>query len=344
MRLARSLGSFPVAGRIVAPGLVAASLVAFASTPAMPSRPLALAQDDASTAARRFASSALLEERILEALANARLDNLRPVGTTSITFQMQLAGPIDAAFKPESRTHPRGWAHEVAAYRLAAWLGMDNVPPARVRVLERGQMRRHIAPDWNGDVDALFAAIAFGSSAPGSSTVRGAAIYWVPNLERSTLDLPEGLSRWTAWLAPGAELSTEQRILARDLSAMCLFDALIGNGDRLSGGNLRTATNELRRVIVRDHDLAFPVRWSEGQRARILSELRRARRFPRTLVERLETLDASVLEEIARDPTGGELLDAAQREEVLERRTMILGYVAALVEEHGEAAVLDLDG
>ncbi len=293
-------------------------------------------------AARQFASSELTDDRILEALFSARLDNLRPIGTTSMTFQMQLSGTIDAAFKPETRIHPRGWAHEVAAYRLAGVLGMDQVPPARIRVLERGQLRRHIAPDWEGNPDVLLAPLTFSANVPGSTTVRGAAIYWVPNLERGTLDQPEGLERWAAWLTPGGQLSPEQRILARDLASMCLFDALVGNGDRLSGGNLRTATNGMQRVIIRDHNLAFPVRWSEGQRARILDELQRARRFPRSLVDGLRSLDAAALERASHDEIVGDLLDDAQREAVLDRRATILSWIAALIEEHGEAAVLDL--
>jgi hypothetical protein len=255
---------------------------------------------------------------------------------------MQLAGTIDAAYKPETRTHPRGWAHEIAAYRLAVLLGMDQVPPARVRVIERGQMRRHIAPDWEGNPDALLAPLSFNANVPGSTTVRGAAIYWVPNLERGTLDQPEGLARWTSWLTPGAALSPEQRILARDLASMCLFDALIGNGDRLSGGNLRTATNGMQRVVIRDHNLAFPVRWSDGQRGRILEELQRTRRFPRSLIETLRGLDATALARASRDEIVGDLLEESQREAVLERRAMILSYVGALIEEHGEPAVLDL--
>ncbi|GAB4206301.1 MAG: hypothetical protein OHK0013_22850 [Sandaracinaceae bacterium] len=292
--------------------------------------------------ARRFASSELTEDRILEALFSARLDNLRPIGTTSTTFQMQLAGTIDAAFKPETRLHPRGWAHEVAAYRIAGMLGLDQVPPARVRVIERGQLRRHIAPDYEGDVDALLAPLVFSSNVPGSTTIRGAAIYWVPNLERGTLDQPDGLARWTGWLEPGTELSPEQRILARDLASMCLFDALIGNGDRLSGGNLRTATNGAQRVIIRDHNLAFPARWSEPQRARVIAELTRARRFPRYVVEGIRALDRASLEAAVQDELGGALLDDAQIAAVLDRRDMVLSYVAALVEEHGEPAVLDL--
>ncbi len=327
MNVARS-----TAAALAAPALLA--LAALAS--------LASVRADEGDAERRFASSELTDARILEALFSARLDNLRPVGTTSLTFQMQLAGPIDAAFKPETRTHPRGWAHEVAAYRIARLLGMDQVPPARVRVIERGQLRRHIAPDFTGDVGALLAPIVFSSNVPGSTTVRGAAIYWVPNLERGTLDQPDGLALWERWLTPGAELSPEQRILARDLASMCLFDALIGNGDRLSGGNLRTATNGLQRVVIRDHNLAFPVRWSEGQRGRILDELQRARRFPRALVTALEALDADALDRAVSDEVAGELLEPAQRAAVLDRRAMITSYVAALVAEHGEAAVLDL--
>lgn len=300
------------------------------------------AQETGIPAARHFASSELTEDRILDALFSAHPDNFRPIGTSSVTFQLQLAGPIDAAYKPETRTHPRGWAHEIAAYRLAVLLGLDNVPPARVRIIERGQLRRRIAPDWEGDADMMLAPLTFNTNVPGVTTMRGATIYWVPNLERATLDQPEGLNVWAGWLTPGTTLSSEQRILAKDLASMCLFDALIGNGDRLSGGNLRTATNGVQRVIIRDHNLAFPIRWSTGQRGRIVDELHRAQRFPRALVEALSALDENALREATRDEIAGALLDDDQIAAVMDRRAMVLSYVGALVELHGEAAVLDL--
>jgi len=300
------------------------------------------AQETSIPAARRFASSELTEDRILDALFSAHPDNFRPIGTSSVTFQLQLAGPIDAAYKPETRIHPRGWAHEIAAYRLAVLLGLDNVPPARVRIVERGQLRRRIAPDWTGDTDVMLAPLTFNTNVPGVTTLRGAAIYWVPNLERATLDQAEGLSVWAAWLTPGTVLTSEQRILAKDLASMCLFDALIGNGDRLSGGNLRTATNGVQRVIIRDHNLAFPIRWGASQRGRIVNELHRAQRFPRSLVEALGALDESALREATRDDIAGALLDDAQIAAVMDRRAMVLSYVGALVELHGEEAALDL--
>jgi hypothetical protein len=301
-----------------------------------------LAQETGVPAARHFASSELTEDRILDALFSAHPDNFRPIGTSSVTFQLQLAGSIDAAYKPETRIHPRGWAHEIAAYRLAVLLGLDNVPPARVRIVERGQLRRRIAPDWEGDADVMLAPLTFNTNVPGVTTLRGAAIYWVPNLERATLDQPEGLGIWAGWLTPGTTLTSEQRILAKDLASMCLFDALIGNGDRLSGGNLRTATNGVQRVIIRDHNLAFPIRWGTGQRGRIVDELERAQRFPRSLIEALQALDEAALREATRDEIAGALLDDAQIAAVLDRRAMVLSYVGALIELHGEEAVLDL--
>ncbi|MCX7807502.1 MAG: hypothetical protein N2515_02740 [Deltaproteobacteria bacterium] len=292
---------------------------------------------------RRFASSELSEAQILEAIANAHVDNLRPVGTTSIVFQLQLTGAIDAAFKPESRLHPRGWAHEIAAYRVARLLGMDQVPPARVRSLERTQMRRHLAPEWHGNWEALVGQIIFSSPRPGVFYTKGASIYWVPNLERSELDQPEARKNWSAWLKPGHPLEERERILARDLATMCLFDALIGNADRMSGGNLRTATNRgVRRVIIRDHDLAFPAHWSEPQRKRILGELRLAERFPRDLVEALRKADEAALRSATEDPEVGPLLTPEEFAALLDRRAMVLSYVAALIEMHGEEAVLDL--
>ena len=104
----------------------------------------ALAQDDAGT--RTFASSTTTIASIIAALYGAHEDNFRPVGTTSVSFQLQLEGPIDASFRPESRMQQRGWLYEIAAYRVAELLDLDDVPPAVATIVDRARLRRRLDP------------------------------------------------------------------------------------------------------------------------------------------------------------------------------------------------------
>jgi hypothetical protein len=275
---------------------------------------------------------------IIAALYGAHEDNFRPVGTSSIAFQLQLEGPIDASFRPESRFQPRGWRYEIAAYRVAELLELDTVPPTVATIVDRARLRRRIDPAWEGDPDDLLAELVWSSGG-----VRGAASYWVPNLERTTdLDSAAGLLRWSSWLEPGAEIPEESVELARDLSNMALFDFLVANVDRMSGGNLRTVTNGgVRRVIIRDHNLAFVSRPNDAQSERLLAELRRTQSFSRRTYARLVALNEVALRAAVVDEIAGTLLEEAQIHAVLDRREAILSYVAALVEAHGESAILD---
>lgn len=285
---------------------------------------------------RRFASSETTIASIISALYGAHEDNFRPIGTSSISFQLQLEGPIDAAFRPESRLQQRGWLYEIAAYRVSELLELDNVPPSVATIVDRARLRRRVDPAWEGNPDDLLAELVWTPAG-----VRGAASYWVPNLQRtSDLDSAAGILRWSAWLEPGAEIPEESSELARDLSNMALFDFLIANVDRMSGGNLRTVTNEgVRRVVIRDHNLAFVSRPNDAQSERLLAELRRTQSFSRRTCARLVALDEATLRSAIADEIAGTLLEEAQIHAVLDRREALLSYIAALVEAHGESAV-----
>ena len=283
--------------------------------------------------ARTFVAGDLSETAICAALSSAQPGSFRPIGTSSVTLQVDLAGDIDAAFKPESRMHPRGWLSEVAAYRVARRLGMDDVPPAVLRAIDRGSLRRRLDPEAGVPFEDLEGDLTFTRNA-----ARGAFIYWVPGLQRSDLDTPEGIERWTAWLAQSGEVPGAQRALARDISNMVLFDYLIGNRDRWSGGNVRPV--EGGRLVIRDHNLAFPAQLGEGPHRRMLSFLQRAQRFSRTTVERLAALDEAALRELVSDEDPRTLLDDRQLAGVVRRRAAILSYVGALSEAFGEENVL----
>jgi hypothetical protein len=296
---------------------------------------LLLAQDGRDDQ-RRFASSTNTIASIISALYTAHEDNFHPIGTTTISFQLQLEGPIDAAFRPESRNQPRGWLNEIAAFRVAQLLDFDNVPPTVATAIDRQRLRRRIDPQWEGDIDELFSWLVFSPRG-----LRGSASYWVPNLERtSDLDSAAGVLRWSAWLEAGAEIPAESQVLARDLSNMALFDFLIANVDRMSGGNLRTVTNEgVRRVVIRDHNLAFAARPSDANMERVMTELRRTQTFSRHTYERLVALDRTRLDAAMIDEIGGQLIDESQARALLDRREALITYVAALVEIYGQDAI-----
>lgn len=284
--------------------------------------------------ARTFAAGGVSETAIVAALANAHPDRFRAVGTTSLTFHADLAGSIDAAFKPESRLHPRGWLAEVAAFRVARELGLDSVPPAVLRRVDRGQLRRRLDPGADGaTLDDIASELVFTGPA-----VRGAFIYWVPGLQRTDLDTAAGIARWSEWLRQGGVIPDGQRPIARDISNALVFDYVVGNRDRWSGGNLSLVDGG--RVVLRDHNLAFPYALGEGVHRRMLESLMRGQRFSRRTIGRLIAMDEEALRAAVADHDPESVLDERQVAHVMERRATVLSYVGALIEAHGEDAVL----
>jgi hypothetical protein len=121
-----------------------------------------------------------------------------------------------------------------------------------------------------------------------------------------------------------------------------VFDFLIGNWDRFSGGNLRTDSGQ-KRAFLRDNDRSFSTPLLERRYESLLDGLTDTARFSKDLVRHLAALDeTSIRAELARDPSDEmeRLLSDAQIADVLDRRATILSYIAALIEEHGEDDVL----
>jgi hypothetical protein len=261
----------------------------------------------------------------------------RPVGSTSVVYRVRLEGGAVIAFRPAQRSRPRGHLAELAAYRLARALGMENVPPVVLRTEALGRIDRLLDARFEEKHRLLRPKIL----ARGRDVV-GAAIHWVEDLTPSKLDKPEQRERWLEALTVRGPDGGFARPLLRDLSQMVSFDYLIGNWDRMSGGNLQTnASGE--RVIVRDHNLAFDAPLLSRHEAPLLERLNRVERFSRSFVERLRALDRGTLERaLATDPAESvtRVLDDAQLRGIDARRKVILARVDALSSEHGEKRVL----
>jgi hypothetical protein len=251
-----------------------------------------------------------------------------------------LDGPIDAAFKPRSLAHPRGHLAEIAAYRVARCLKLDNVPPAVTRRISKARLFERLHPDFSDAWSEIDAWTGWNED----GTVDGAAIYWIPQMRDMGLDRTRSMVRWSWRLSQQAELRERDVPLHRDLSNMVAFDYLIGNWDRFSGGNL-TGLPEERRLFIRDHNVAFASRLSTDLNERILGHLKRTEKFSKQFVRNLMALTESRLRaELRRDP--GAVRDLALTDEqisaVMNRRQTLISYIASLAEMYGDGQVLAL--
>jgi hypothetical protein len=292
-------------------------------------------------AGHRFLAAAEDDDAWMARMRTAELRRVKPVGTSSIVFKLTFSGGVEAAFRARMRSQARGWANELAAYRIGRALGMDQVPPAISRAFRKAELEERLEARYRGDWPAFDEEML----AP-AGVVWGALVLWVPGLRDAELDTPRGIERWSAWLRRDGPLPDgDERRLARDLSMMLCFDYLLANPDRFSGGNLR-ADRTGARVVVRDHNLAFAQPLPRTQHRRVLAQLRRVERFSRSFVERVRALDAATLREaLAGDPVSAELPLLTDRHvaDLLDRRDALLSRVAALRSAYGDGRVLAFD-
>ncbi len=283
-----------------------------------------------------FAASGLSFSELERALGEAAPVSLKPVGTSSLTFRVDLVGPVDAAFKPASKTHPEGYRAEIAAFAIGRALGIPNVVPAVPRSFKlselQGALRGRYQRRWPELENAMLVR---------DGRVEGAAIYWLSDLRELGLDTEEGVERWSRWLSQDQPLSERDKSkgLAAQISTMVCFDFLIANWDRFSGANAQGDRSE-SFVYFRDHNVAFTEPLSSAHEAKLLARLKRVQRFSRGFVRQLKAQDAASLERTlnARGLKG--LLRPAQWAALAERRLTLLSYVAALIDFYGEDEVL----
>lgn len=303
-------------------------VVLSASQPEAAAQPEAPAQPEA----QPFVGGELDQDTILSALSNRYPRSFRPVGTSSVTMRVDL-GNIDAAFKPRTDSHPRGYLSEIAAYRIARFLRMDNVPPVitrRVpRVLFQSRFQSPHPEDWEPVREEIRWDV--------SGVTPGATIYWIPSMRSSELSTDAGVRAVADWLRIDGEIPEGSEGLAQDLSTLFAFDYLIGNWDRLSGGNV-SATRAGDRLFIRDHNVAFTTALNGPRYGRIRNNLERVQRFSREFIRRIEAMDeAAIGAALAEDPESEvrPILTPGEIENVLARRRALLSYVGALVSVHG---------
>jgi hypothetical protein len=283
-----------------------------------------------------FVGGDLSFDEITGALTRAAPRSIKPVGTSSVVFKLDLPGFADAAFKPETKLHPEGHLAEVAAFRLGRTLSIPNVAPAVLRSFPVAELKSWLGSKYKPRWPELEAGMVVRDG-----KVAGAAIYWIPDMHELGIDGADGMRRWARWLGQDGELPSrdKSRLIAAQISTLVSFDYLIGNWDRFSGANAQGDHSE-RYVFFRDHNVAFMEPLPSAQHTRVLGRLRKVQRFSTSFVRRLKALDRGAIERATGVSETGALLREAQRRALEERRRTLLSYIAALIDRFGEPNVL----
>lgn len=292
----------------------------------------------ASAQAPPFVGGEIDQDTLLERITRGYPREMRQVGTTSVTLRTEL-GAIRVAYKPRTDSHPYGYLAEIAAYRVARRLEMDNVPPAiGLRIPRRVMQTAYEAYDRNPEWEPIRRNVRW----DGLGMTRGAAIYWIPSMRATELSTEDGIDAVASWLRVDGEVPEGSEDVARDLSTLFAYDYLIGNWDRLSGGNVST-TPEGDRLFVRDHNVAFNAPLTDQRYDRIRGNLERVQRFSRSFLVHVAAADEAALRAaVDADPLSEDvpILAPAQIEGFEKRRRALLSYVGALISVYGADRVI----
>ena len=256
-------------------------------------------------------------------------------GGSSLSFRVDLADGSRAAFKPAQtnlQTVPR---KEVAAYRINRLLGLNAVAPATPRMVTRAEMFSHLHPDTEPLLPRIRAETIFD---PRGNTA-GVMMFRIPELKDTGLDTPEGIAQSTLWLTHGQTIPEGKHSLAAQLSDLLVFDFVISNPDRYSGGNL-LANQDGSRLYFMDNTLSFFIEPEGNEKTR--TALHRAQRFSRRLLQALERISEDSLERTLAQASEGdyEILTKAEIRAVVSRRDYVKNYVGGLVASFGAQEVL----
>jgi len=244
-------------------------------------------------------------------------------------YRLDLGDGLEIAFKPQTRPRPHLWKADVLGWELGRLLGLsDRVPPVTGRFVPLAML----SPTR---VDNLQPS----REQPGM--VWGSAIYWMPVLDPPAkwINGEEGEVVWSRWMDQARKVPDDVQTLARDVSALILFDYLQANIDRFDHpSNLRA--DEAGRLVFRDNNEG----WGKAMGALSINRriLELTQRFPHDLIARLREADAGALA-VAIEPwaaRGKPLLDPARLQHYEKRRQTVLKYIDRLLRKYGEERVL----
>jgi hypothetical protein len=263
-------------------------------------------------------------------------------GGSSLSLRVDFESGGRAACKPTQvhlQSQPR---REIAAYRVNRLLGLGSVPPAIGRRFQVLELADRFKPDARRDRVRYMAEIVPEKGNVG--TVLSQLTWWVPQLEAARIDgfeieSTEGVVTWKRYLTIGVDIPPGSLTMVSQISNLLLFDFVINNSDRWSGGNIKSSLDQTVLVFL-DNTLAFGN--DPNGHSRVRTYLKRSQRFSRKLVEHLRALDEAALDRAV--TTDIEpftlLLEKAEIHAIIQRRGLALSYIDELIAKHGEDAVL----
>jgi hypothetical protein len=259
-------------------------------------------------------------------------------GGTSISLRIDLENGGRAACKPSQihiHSQPR---REIAAFRVNRLLGLSAVPPAVGRRFRFSDIVDHLR-------DPMHKKRVIAEGAPEKDgTVLAELSWWIPVLEEAriegfSVDSTDGVVTWKRYLAQGQRVPEDVAGVVAQISNLVVFDFVINNADRWSGGNVK-ASDDGRVLYFMDNTMSFGEDDNGHTKTRTYFE--RAQKFSRSMVAKLRALTRDQLEAaMTTDIEPFEfLLSDAEIKSVLARRDYAIRYIDRLIEEHGEQAVL----
>jgi len=255
-------------------------------------------------------------------------------GGSSLSFRVDFADGSRAAFKPLQTNEQSIPRKEVAAYRLNRLLGLNAVPPAVPRTFALKEILSHLHPEtepFAGRIQAETIVDAGGKT-------RGELSYWIPVIKDSGLDTPAGRAMTALWLSQQAPFPADEAARAVQVSNLAVFDFLISNPDRYSGGNMKSSADG-RVLYFMDNTMSFFLDPQGSDRTK--GWLLGTQRFSRALLVALERLDARTVAALAKDEGSPEpLLTPEEQAALLSRRDVVRQHVASLVATYGKKRVI----
>jgi len=255
------------------------------------------------------------------------------IGHTSYVLELTLSNGSKAVFKPRSRLPlgDRRYKGEIAAYRLARALGLDEVPRAVPRSFHAASLRGAEGFAQEALVDP-------------DGRVRGALMPWIDQYRVLPLESDAWRAKWEPWLTdPRARIPDDQRPLAAEISTMIAFDYVTANWDRWSGGNV-AKNGATGKVLFVDNDGAFYEFPPQAALTRQLALLRRMARFSRGFVRALRGLDERKLHDVfGEESPGVPLLPGPVVAAADARRRTVLALVDARVSDAGADVTLGFE-
>lgn len=260
-------------------------------------------------------------------------------GGSSVSLRLDFENGSRAAFKPQQVNWQSIPRREIAAFRVNRLLGLSSVPPAIGRRFKVSDLLEKLHPDSSYFKPRLVAELT-----DHGGMVAGALSWWIPVIERGRvggyeLDSMEGIVTWKRFLTVGTPIPKRDHTLVRQISDMVVFDFIINNADRWSGGNARVS-DDGRLLYFMDNTLSFGT--SAVGHSKPRTYLQRCQKFSNSLVEHLRELDENELRRVlAADVSPFSVLLADNEiSALMSRRDRALEYIDGLIRQHGAKSVL----